>query len=155
MSIEKVKEYFKKYQLEERIIEFNGDTSTVALAAQCLGVTEGEIAKSISFKVKEDAIIVVAKGDVKIDNKKYKDFFGVKAKMLSYDEVEKMVGHKVGGVCPFAVNENVRIYLDESLKVYQYVYPACGSSNSCIKLSIEEIEKYSNYIQWIDVTKEV
>ena len=110
MSIEKVREYFKKYGIENKIIEFDGDTSTVTLAAKCLGVTDGEIAKSLSFKVNDEPILVIAKGDARIDNKKYKDYFKVKAKMLSFDEVEELIGHKVGGVCPFAIKENVKVY---------------------------------------------
>lgn len=153
MSIEKVREYFKKYGIENKIIEFDGDTSTVTLAAKCLGVTDGEIAKSLSFKVNDEPILIIAKGDARIDNKKYKDYFKVKAKMLSFDEVEELIGHKVGGVCPFAIKENVKVYLDISLKEYEFVYPACGSSHSCIKLSIEEMEKYSGYIEWVDVCK--
>ena len=153
MSLEKVKEYFKQYNMDHKILQFEGDTSTVSLAAACLGVTEGEIAKSLSFKLNDQPIIIVMKGDSKVDNSKYKQYFGVKAKMLTPDEVIELIGHMVGGVCPFAINEGVTVYLDESLKQYEYVYPACGSCDSCIKLTIAELEKYSGYKTWIDVSK--
>ena len=136
-------------------MQFKGDTSTVSSAAKCLNVTEGEIAKSLSFKINDKAIIIVMKGDNKIDNSKYKQYFGIKAKMLTPDEVKEMIGHMVGGVCPFAINEGVTVYLDQSLKQFEYVYPACGSCDSCIKLSIAELEKYSNYDSWIDVSKNI
>ena len=155
MSLEKVKEYFKKFNIEDKIMQFKGDTSTVSSAAKCLNVTEGEIAKSLSFKINDKAIIIVMKGDNKIDNSKYKQYFGIKAKMLTPDEVKEMIGHMVGGVCPFAINEDVTVYLDQSLKQFEYVYPACGSCDSCIKLSIAELEKYSNYDSWIDVSKNI
>lgn len=153
MSVEKVKEYFKKFDREKDVIELEGDISTVSLAASCLHVTEGEIAKTLSFKIDDKPILIVMKGDSRIDNAKYRHFFGVKAKMLTYEEVEKMIGHMVGGVCPFGINDGVTVYLDNSLKEFEYVYPACGSCNSCIKLSIPELEKYSNYKEWVDVVK--
>lgn len=153
MSIEKVKNYLKKYGIEDKIIEFKTSSATVELAASALNCEPARIAKSLSFLVKDKPILIVAAGDVKIDNKKFKAFFGTKAKMIDKDNVEELIGHKVGGVCPFGINENVEVYLDMSLKRFETVFPACGSSNSAIELSIEELEKYSNYKQWIDVCK--
>ena len=155
MAIEKVREYFKSKGIENRIQEFETSSATVALAAQALGCAESRIAKTLSFHVGEKIILVVAAGDVKIDNPKYKAIFGAKAKMLSYDEAEPLIGHAVGGVCPFAVNEGVEVYLDESLKRFTTVFPACGSSNSAIELTMDELEKYSGYVKWVDVCKVV
>ena len=153
MAIEKVKAYFKTKGIEDRIQEFEVSSATVALAAQALGCAENRIAKTLSFHVKEKVVLVVAAGDAKIDNSKYKAFFGAKAKMLVYEEAEELIGHAVGGVCPFAVNEGVEVYLDESLKRFETVFPACGSSNSAIELTLNELEEYSGYISWIDVCK--
>ncbi len=153
MAIEKVREYFKQFDMENRVLEFDVSSATVELAAQALGVEGARIAKSMSFKVGDAAILIIAAGDVKIDNRKYKDTFHVKAKMLAFDEVEEYIGHAVGGVCPFAVNDGVTVYLDESLKRFETVFPACGSSNSAIELTIPEMEKYSNYKEWVDVCK--
>ena len=153
MAINKVREYFKKYKIDNRILEFDVSSATVELAAKALGCEPAHIAKSLSFDVNGDTILIITAGDMKIDNSKYKAEFNTKAKMLKFEEVEPRVGHAVGGVCPFAVNGDVKVYLDESLKQFEYVYPACGSSNSAIKLTIDELEKYSNYIKWIDVTK--
>lgn len=153
MAIEKVREYFKKFGIEDRIQEFSVSSATVELAAQALGVESARIAKSMSFKVDGKAILVIAAGDVKIDNKKFKAQFHTKAKMLSPDEVSELIGHAVGGVCPFAVNDGVSTYLDESLRRFETVFPACGSSNSAIGLTIPELEKYSNFTQWVDVCK--
>lgn len=153
MAIEKVKAYFKKYNMENRIQEFDVSSATVELAAEALHCEPCRIAKTLSFMVDGQAILVVAAGDAKIDNSKYKKQFGAKAKMLSPQEVETMVGHAVGGVCPFAVNGNVTIYLDESLKRFQTVFPACGSSNSAIELTMEELERYSSFVSWVDVCK--
>lgn len=153
MAIEKVRKYFKNFGIEDRIQEFSVSSATVELAAQALGVEGARIAKSMSFKVGDNAILVVAAGDVKIDNRKFKDSFNTKAKMLSFDEVEEYIGHAVGGVCPFAVNEGVETYLDESLKRFETVFPACGSSNSAIELTIAELEKYSCFKGWVDVCK--
>ena len=153
MAIEKVKEYFKSLGVEERIQEFEISSATVELAAKALNCEESRIAKTLSFHVGDKVVLVVAAGDVKIDNPKYKAQFGTKAKMLSFDEAEPLIGHAVGGVCPFAVNEGVEIYLDESLKRFDIVFPACGSSNSAIELSIKEVEEYSQYISWVDVCK--
>lgn len=153
MAIEKVREYFKHFGMENRVLEFNVSSATVELAAQALGVEGARIAKSMSFKLGDEAILIIAAGDVKIDNRKYKDTFHVKAKMLSFDEVEEYIGHAVGGVCPFAINDGVKVYLDESLKRFETVFPACGSSNSAIELTIPEMEKYSAYESWVDVCK--
>lgn len=154
MSIEKVKEYFKQYGANNKILEFNESSATVELAAQALNCEPKRIAKSLSFMGKDNAILVVVAGDARIDNSKYKSEFGLKAKMLSPDEVEAMIGHRVGGVCPFAINQGVAVYLDESLKRFETVFPACGSSNSAIELTIAELEKYSNYEKWVSVCKD-
>ena len=153
MSIVKVRDYFKQKGIEDKIREFDISSATVELAALALGCDECRIAKSMSFKIDDKAIIIVTAGDVKIDNAKYKAKFHTKAKMLQYDEVEPMIGHKVGGVCPFAINSDVDVYLDESLKRFNTVFPACGSSNSAIELTIPELEEYSNFLEWIDVCK--
>lgn len=153
MAIEKVKEYFKGFGIEDRVLEFETSSATVELAAKAVGCEPGRIAKTLSFKIKEDPILIVTAGDEKIDNRKYKARFETKAKMLTAQEAETLVGHAVGGVCPFAVNEGVKVYLDESLKRFQTVFPACGSSNSAIELSIEEMEKYSAAAGWVDVCK--
>ncbi|MBE5875181.1 MAG: YbaK/EbsC family protein [Lachnospiraceae bacterium] len=153
MAIEKVRAYFETLGIADKILEFETSSATVALAAQALQCEEGRIAKTLSFHVGEKVVLIVAAGDVKIDNHKYKAFFGAKAKMLSYDEAEPLIGHAVGGVCPFAVNEGVEVYLDESLKKFVTVFPACGSANSAIELTMEELEKYSGYVSWIDVCK--
>ena len=135
-------------------MEFPVSSATVELAAQALGCEPCRIAKTLSFLVGEDPILIVTAGDVKIDNSKYRAQFGKKAKMLKPDQVEKMVGHAVGGVCPFAVKEGVKVYLDESLKRFQTVFPACGSSNSAIELTIPELEEVSGYLGWVDVCKD-
>ena len=153
MAIEKVRAYFKTKGIEDRIQEFEVSSATVALAAQALGCEENRIAKTLSFHVQDKVVLVVAAGDAKIDNPKYKAFFGTKAKMLAYEEAEELIGHAVGGVCPFAVCEGVEVYLDESLKRFETVFPACGSSNSAIELTLEELEMYSGFINWIDVCK--
>ncbi len=153
MAIEKVKKYFEEKGIADRILEFEVSSATVALAAKALQCEENRIAKTLSFHVGEKIVLIVAAGDARIDNAKYKAQFGVKAKMLSFDEAEPLIGHAVGGVCPFAVNEGVEIYLDISLKRFNTVFPACGSSNSAIELSLSELEEYSNYIDWIDVCK--
>lgn len=153
MSIDKVRNYFKEYNIENNIIELSTSTATVKEAAESLGTEECRIAKSLSFIVEDKPIIIVVAGDAKIDNSKYKGYFHSKAKMIPFEEVNNLIGHNPGGVCPFAINEGVTVYLDESLKRFDYVYPACGSSNSAIKLTIEELEKYSNYTTWIDVCK--
>ena len=153
MAIEKVREYFKEFGIDNRIQEFDVSSATVELAAEALGCEGCRIAKSLSFKVDDKPILVVAAGDAKVDNHKYKEQFSAKAKMLSLDECEQLIGHAVGGVCPFAINDGVEVYLDESLKRFETVFPACGSSNSAIELTIAELEKYSKYKAWVDVCK--
>ena len=153
MSIEAVKNYFAKFGIADRIREFDVSSATVELAAQALGCEHCRIAKTLSFLVDGYAVLVVAAGDAKIDNQKYKAQFKSKAKMLSPEETENMVGHAVGGVCPFAVNKDVSVYLDDSLKRFKSVFPACGSSSSAIELSIDELEKYSGHVSWVDVCK--
>lgn len=154
MSVEKVKKYFKKYGMETRVQEFDVSSATVALAAEALHCEPCRIAKTLSFMVNNSPVLIVAAGDAKIDNPKYKAQFGTKAKMLTPDEAETLVGHAVGGVCPFAINDGVTVYLDVSLKRFQTVFPACGNSNSAIELTIAELEKYSGFTAWIDVCKE-
>lgn len=153
MSIDNVRKYFKEYNLDGKIKEFDSSSATVELAAKCLNCDPANIAKSMAF-ILDKPIIVVLAGDVKVDNSKYKKEFGKKAKMLVSEELLKYIGHSIGGVCPFAINKEVQVYLDMSLKRFEYVYPACGSANSAIKLSIKELEKYSNYIKWIDISKQ-
>ena len=153
MAIDKVKEYFRGLGMEERVQEFDVSSATVELAAKALGCEPCRIAKTMSFMAKEEPVLIVTAGDAKIDNRKYKDQFGIKAKMLSPEEVENLIGHRIGGVCPFAVKEGVVVYLDESLKRFETVFPACGSSNSAIQLTIGELEKYSGFNSWIDVCK--
>lgn len=153
MSIDRVRKYFKEYKIEQNIIELTTSTATVKEAAESLGTEECRIAKTLSFIVEDKPILIVVAGDAKIDNSKYKGYFHTKAKMIPADLVETLIGHNIGGVCPFGINEGVTVYLDESLKRFEHVYPACGSSNSAIKLTIEELEKYSNYTTWIDVCK--
>lgn len=153
MAIERVKEYFKQHGMEERIIELRESSATVELAAQALGCEPARIAKSLSFMVNDGPILIISAGDVKVDNARYKSRFGTKAKMLTADEVETLIGHAVGGVCPFGINDGVAVYLDESLKRFTTVFPACGSGNSAIELTIPEMEKYSGYKEWVDICK--
>ena len=153
MSIDRVKEYFGKYNMADRIQEFDVSSATVELAAAALNCEGCRIAKSLTFKVADDPIMIVVAGDAKIDNAKYKAQFVTRAKMLTPDEAVEMIGHAVGGVCPFAIHEGVKVYLDESLKRFETVFPACGSSNSAIELTIEELETYSGYAEWINVCK--
>ena len=153
MSIDRVKAYFRELGVEDKVQELEESSATVELAAQALGVEPGRIAKTLSFMVDGSPILIVTAGDVKIDNAKYKKFFGAKAKMLTPDEAVTLIGHAVGGVCPFAVNDGVTVYLDESLKKFVTVFPACGSSNSAIELTMEELEKYSLFKEWVDVCK--
>lgn len=153
MSIEKVRDYFKTLNIDGRILEFDVSSATVELAAKALNCEGARIAKSISFMKNDEPILVVTAGDMKIDNAKYKKKFGVKAKMLTPDEAAKLIGHAVGGVCPFAVNDGVKVYLDESLKRFDTVFPACGSSNSAIEVTVAELEKLSKYDEWVDVCK--
>jgi len=153
MAIAKVKEYLEKFGLKERVQEFEVSSATVELAAQALGTEPKRIAKSLTFVGKEDPIMVVAAGDSKIDNAKFKQEFGFKPTMINFNDVEELIGHKVGGVCPFATKENVKVYLDVSLKRFSTIFPACGSSNSAIELNILELEKTSRYLKWVDVCK--
>ena len=153
MAIEKVKEYFDRYGISDRIREFDVSSATVELAASALGCQPSRIAKTLSFMVNGKAILIVAAGDVKIDNPKFKSRFHTKAKMLKPEEVSELVGHDVGGVCPFGINDGVSVYLDKSLQRFESVFPACGSSSSAIELSIPELEKYSGFSEWIDVCK--
>ena len=148
------KKYLKQFDRDQDIIEFDVSSATVELAAQALNCIPGRIAKSLSFKINDQAILIVTAGDMKIDNHKYKETFKTKAKMLSRDEVLPIIGHDVGGVCPFGINPNVTVYLDESLKRFNTVFPACGSSNSAIELTIEDLQKYVN-ASWIDVCKTI
>ena len=155
MSIEKVKEYLKKFNKDKYVHELNDSSATVELAAQALDVEPARIAKTISFKSKNDdrCILLVTAGDTKIDNSKFKHEFGLKAKMLNYDEVLKLTGHPVGGVCPFANPEGAEVYLDESLKRFNSVFPACGTPNSAIELTCDELYTISNCVKWVDVCK--
>ena len=153
MAIEEVKEYFRQFGITNRIMEFEGSSATVELAAAALNCQPARIAKTLSFIVNDQPILIVAAGDTKIDNSKYKARFGTKAKMLSPEQAVALVGHAVGGVCPFAVNDGVTVFLDESLKRFQTVFPACGSSNSAVEQTIPELERYSHFSAWIDVCK--
>ena len=153
MSIERAREYLKQFGIEDRMQELPVSSATVALAAEALGCAPQRIAKTLSFLVGDDAILIVAAGDVKIDNSKYKKQFGAKAKMLSPEQVTELIGYAIGGVCPFGVNEGVKVYLDESLKRFETVFPACGSGNSAIEMTIPELEKYSGFESWVDVCK--
>ena len=153
MSVQAVRDYLEKFGYAERITEFNESTATVELAAAVVGVIPARIAKTLSFKVNEAVILIVAAGDAKIDNRKYKDKFGAKAKMLTAQEAIDLVGHPVGGVCPFAVNEGVTVYLDESLKRFETVFPAAGSAGSAAKLSCDELFESSRAAEWVDVCK--
>ena len=153
MSIEKCRAFFAARNMEDQVLEFPVSSATVELAAQAVGVIPARIAKTLSFWVGEHPVLIVAAGDAKVDNAKYKARFGAKAKMLSHEEAASVIGHAVGGVCPFAVNEGVRVFLDESIKRFSTVFPAAGSSNSAIELTIPEMESYSGYEAWVDVCK--
>ncbi|WP_075981854.1 YbaK/EbsC family protein [Bacillus massilinigeriensis] len=154
MSLESVKNHFKKWNRENDVMEFESSSATVDQAAATIGVIPHRIAKTLSFRGEIDqAILVVAAGDAKIDNKKFRQTFGFKARMLSPDEVLEQTGHAIGGVCPFGLKNELAVYLDVSLKRFDTVYPACGSTNSAIKLTIEELFQYSSAIEWVDVCK--
>ena len=154
MSIEKVREYFDGFGIADRIREFDVSSATVELAAVAVGVEGARIAKSLSFKVNEEPIIIVVAGDAKVDNSRYKAYFHAKAKMLTFEEAHERIGHDVGGVCPFALPEDVKVYLDVSLQRFDTVFPAAGSSNSAIEFTCDELEKYSsNFVAWVDVCK--
>ncbi len=153
MAIAKVREYLKKWGKDKEILEFETSSATVELAAEAVGVEPARIAKTICFKNGDSAMLIVTAGDAKTDNKKFKDEFGFKAKMLTPEETLQFTGHSVGGVCPFGLENDIPVFLDESLKRFETVYPACGSSNSAIKLTCEELDKYSMNKRWIDVGK--
>ena len=153
MSVETVREYFKQYGMEDKVLEFELSSETVELAAKAAGTEPCRIAKTMSFMVADEPILILLAGDVKVDNRKFKDTFHTKAKMLSGDQLIELVGHPHGGVCPFAVKEGVKVYLDESLKRFETVFPAAGSANSAIELTISELERTSGYIAWVDVAK--
>lgn len=153
MSIEKGRAYFRQFGMEDRVREFDVSSATVELAALALGVEGARIAKTLSFKKDDSCILILAAGDARIDNHKFKDKFHMKAKMLAPEEVLSIVGHPVGGVCPFGINDGIDVYLDESLKRFETVFPAVGSANSAIELDLDELYKYSNAIEWIDVCK--
>ena len=153
MAIERVRAYFAEQGIAERILEFETSSATVELAAAAVGCEPERIAKTLSFHVGERVALIVAAGDARIDNPKFKAQFHTKAKMLSAAEAEPLIGHAVGGVCPFAVNDGCDVYLDESLRRFDVVYPACGSANSAIGLTLEELERYAHPVAWIDVCK--
>ena len=153
MAIEKVIEYFKSFGAEDKIKQFEVSSATVELAAQALGCEGARIAKTMSFLVDGHAVLIVTAGDMRIDNAKFKAFFHTKAKMLSPEQVDELVGHSIGGVCPFAVNEGCEVFLDDSLKRFEIVYPAAGNAASAVELTIPELEKYSGYKEWCDVCK--
>lgn len=153
MSIEKGRAYFRQFGMEDRVREFDVSSATVELAALALGVEGARIAKTLSFKKNDSCILILAAGDARIDNHKFKEKFHMKTKMLAPDEVLSIVGHPVGGVCPFGINDGIDVYLDESLKRFETVFPAVGSANSAIELNLDELYKYSNAIEWIDVCK--
>ena len=154
MAIEKVRDYLKKFGAEGRILEFAQSSATVELAAKAAGTQPERIAKSLTFLVNDGAVMIVAAGDAKVDNQKYKAEFAAKAKMLSPEQVDNMIGHSIGGVCPFGINDGVKVYLDASLKRFETVFPACGSSNSAIELKLDELEKFAQgFEKWVDVCK--
>ena len=152
MALNDVKEYLKKYNADNRVIVLDESSATVSMAAHALHTTEQRIAKTLSFKINDKVILIVLAGDAKINNSKFKHFFHEKAHMLPFDEVEKLTGHPVGGVCPFAVKSGVEVYLDESLKRFETVFPACGSPASAIEVTIKELEEFSNPVGWTDVS---
>lgn len=151
MALEEAKKYIEDLGYGDRVMVFEVSSATVELAAKAVGTEPEKIAKSLTFKVEDKPIMILCAGDAKVSNSKYKAFFHTKAKMLTFDEVHELIGHDVGGVCPFGIKDGISVYLDESLKRFEFVYPACGSANSAVKLSIEELEKVSGYIQWVDI----
>ena len=155
MSIERARAHLKKFDLDSRIQEFDVSSATVELAAQAVGVEPARIAKTLSYLVDGQAILIVAAGDIRVDNRKFKDSFHTKAKMLTAEQAAEMIGHAVGGVCPFGVNEGVKVYLDVSMKRFETVFPAAGTSSSAIELTIPELEKASGFTAWVDVAKDV
>ena len=155
MSREIAKQHLEKYGYGDKILDFEVSSATVALAAVALGCEEARIAKTLSFAVGEGAVLIVTAGDVKIDNRKYKDTFGTKAKMLAFEDVERLIGHAPGGVCPFGVKAGTPVYLDESLKRFETVFPAAGESNNAVEMTISELERTSGLTAWVDVTKPI
>lgn len=155
MSIERAKEYLKQYNLSDRVMEFSVSSATVKDAAVAVGCAEGEIAKSLTFLIDDSPIMILAEGTAKIDNAKYKNEFHTKAKMIPFEDVERLIGHAAGGVCPFGINDGVKVYLDTSLKKYDIVYPAAGNDKSAVRLTIDELEKASKFVKWVDVCKVV
>ena len=155
MSVEKAKEYLEQFNLSDRVMEFTVFSATVKDAAIAVGCSEGEIAKSLTFLIDETPIMILAEGTAKIDNAKYKAEFHTKAKMIPFEDVERLIGHAVGGVCPFGINDGVKVYLDTSLKKYDIVYPAAGNDRSAVRLTIDELEKVSKFVKWVDVCKVV
>lgn len=155
MSLERAREYLKSYGLENKIMVLDESSATVEEAAKAINCPKEEIVKTLSFLVDEKPILIATAGDSKIDNSKFRAEFNTKAKMIPIEDVERLVGHSVGGVCPFGIKENVDVYLDSSIKRFENVYPACGSLNSAVKLTISELEKASNCKKWIDVCKQV
>ena len=153
MSIEKVRAYFRSLGMEDRVLEFQVSSATVELAAQALNCDGCRIAKTLSFLVNDQCILIVAAGDAKVDNSKYKGMFHVKAKMLSAEQVSQFTGHAIGGVCPFGIDPAIPVYLDVSMKRFRTVFPAVGSASSAIELDLDELYRYSNALEWIDVCK--
>jgi len=153
VAIEKVRAFFRQYGMEDRILELPESCATVELAAKAIGCEPRRIAKTLSFTTADKVLLILTAGDAKVDNRKYKDRFGDKVRMPGYDEVERLTGHKVGGVCPFCVNSGVEVYLDVSLKRFDVVYPSAGGENSGIRLTIGELERYSESLAWVDVCK--
>lgn len=154
MSLVKAEKYLQEKGFLDHVIELEASTATVAEAAAALGVEEGMIAKTMSFLQGEQPVLILTEGTAKVDNRKYKDTFHVKAKMIPFDEVEEKIGHAPGGVCPFGINEGVEVYLDESLKQFETVYPAAGNDHSAVKLTIPELEQIAGAKGWVDVCKE-
>ena len=154
MSLEKAKAYLAEKDYADHVIELEDSSATVQLAAQALGIEPGMIAKTMSFLLGDEAILILTEGTAKVDNRKYKDTFHMKAKMIPFEEVENRIGHAPGGVCPFGIKEGIRVYLDESLKQFETVYPAAGNDHSAVKLTIAELEEVAGAVGWVDVCKE-
>ena len=154
MSYERAREHLKALSLDDRILTFEVSTASVELAAEAVGCEPARIAKSLSFINGDGVILIVLAGNLRVDNRKFKDTFGMKAKMLPFDEAEEKIGHAVGGVCPFGVNGGVSVYLDESLRKFSEVYPAAGNASSAVRLTVEELERASGSLGWVDVAKE-
>jgi prolyl-tRNA editing enzyme YbaK/EbsC (Cys-tRNA(Pro) deacylase) len=153
MSIETARAHFRKYGIEDRVLELDFSSATVELASRTLRVQPARISKTLAFRTPRGCMLVICSGDTRVDNRKFRDYFGIKAKMLLPEEVNEMVGHSVGGVCPFGIKEGIPVYLDESLLRFDTVFPAAGSSNSAIELTIDELFKYSGARGWVDVCR--